>query len=245
MGDCENTENKRQSFSNSKKDDQIISDEDFWSIINQPEENRIPEKKEARSSIDRTKGNVDHILPACYFCKKNPSQDSACLVVDLFKLVKVRCTGFSVRGFRYGYYTRQVEVPRCDECKSYHDRREKWAVKCIITGGICAAALGVFIGLLAISGLTRRDGFEVHYLLLLPVMGIAVGMWGLIVGAIINLLPRPRLRKGIRARSYEKKFPSVKSALEQGWKLGEQPRKEYKAVHMGRIAGTEEIPNDK
>ena len=175
-----------------------------------------------------------NMLTPCFFCQKNPSHDSSEHIVDIFKLVKIPCAGFSVRGWRYGYYTRQIKIPRCESCKNQHNQEKQSKEKLYFTGFIAGAVLGFFVSLFLLIKLAIREG-RMHSIVIIGpfVFALFTGSIGLFVAKTLRTANKSNSSDEIYPVHFSNSYLPVSSALKQGWKVGAGPEKEYNAILMG------------
>lgn len=159
-----------------------------------------------QENIDVVKSNL--VYGTCWFCKQNPADDKSALDVKMYGDVNQIPTW---QGTQITWRHGTVNVPRCAQCKSAHDREDTWAGVGALLGGI----LGIG-GCMAIVSSAESEDAWVGGLGVL----VALVFVGGVVGAAIGAALRP---KGVKPESAKSEFPSVKQLLSKGWQFGEKP----------------------
>ncbi len=109
-----------------------------------------------------------------------------------------------------------VSVPRCERCKTVHDRVEGYVAK----GAISGLLLGVMIALLYLY----EEGFDS-----MLDKGtwknalIVTGITGMIGGVLVWALGRISIPKGVKDQSARNHYPLVQQQVQEGWKIGPKP----------------------
>ena len=142
----------------------------------------------------------------CAFCG-----EAKCSRADSYDMAMYKVTDRI--GNRVRYQTATVPVPRCADCKHYHDRVNRclfWTFVCLFVGTV--------IWFLATEELPR-DWIFIGRL----IAGVAAGFFGgafvtFVIGQLVNLFGPAATWK---ARSH----PFVKSIKAEGFKFGEKPPK--------------------
>jgi hypothetical protein len=227
--DCENRPDVSFDISEGIKSQKT---NDKNSVSNARQSLNMTNEETVKRTIGQSKDEINK-LPSCFFCHKNFSQDNTNHTVELFKLIKVPCAGFSVKGWRHGYHTRRIKVPRCESCKNQHDRDKISKDKLNLTGFIAGAMIGFLIGLLLGIKAAINEG-RMHYIVIVGpfIFALFTGYLGILVS---NLFTSSKIRSSNESRTiyFCNSYPPVEDALKQGWKIGASPEKSYNAVWMG------------
>jgi hypothetical protein len=206
----------------------------------------------------------------CFFCQERPAETYSVayagmyrikgglfttILLEIKKLIKIPVAlVFSNLGSVFSedtvhYETQNIEIPRCEQCKTVHEEEAKYHDQCIRHGLftlICypIAVLGLFVGtplsiivflLSAMFFLSAvSSGSFVTFLKALLYAVASGGLASLIVYGTYRLLrsttktvPPPVFPEGVMLWSHRAEFPKVKSLLEAGWVLGDKPEDEF------------------
>jgi predicted Zn finger-like uncharacterized protein len=163
----------------------------------------------------------------CFFCQNNAAHEEAFYPSPMFKVIDTkkgwggtinRMDGalIAVALGKIIYYQVMTEkVPRCEQCKSWHDRNERYKKKSYIIGAIAGASLAILCVLVA-------RGFRPSNLLVALIAGGVGSIFGVLIGPFFAFLIA-RKPSGVQVISYHKQFPGIKQLETQGWKLGIKP----------------------
>ncbi len=169
--------------------------------VGQPVRDRI------QQNIDIVKTNLEYSI--CWFCKENSTDDKSALEIKMYGDVIKIPTWNEVRVI---WRSGKVKVPRCAQCKSVHEREDRFRK----VGGV----LGGILGLGSCIAVAADFIAEEMWFLKSLVVFILNFFIGKSIGGAIGIALRP---KGVKPESAKMEFPSVKQLLSQGWKLGEEP----------------------
>ena len=159
----------------------------------------VAAREQIKENIEIVKNNLRWSV--CWFCGENPAEDDATLEVKMYGEVTRNLT---FRGVRIQWRQVTVRVPRCNTCRSVHQREEV----CLAVGGIAGFALGMG-GCIAVEG--GGSGFV--FFVVSAVLSTAIG-WA------IGRFSSP---KGTKPETAQAEFPGVLEMKAKGWEIGERP----------------------
>lgn len=143
----------------------------------------------------------------CHFCGKNQSHSDAMAEVAMYGNVQKE---YTFRGTRVHYNTRKVPVPRCLQCKKYHDNRSRISFVISLVVGLVTAL--IILGMYGVEeGICPGIFFG----------AIALFVSIFIVGFVANLF----LPSGVKPEGKGADFFVVKEFEMQGWAVGDSPPK--------------------
>lgn len=147
----------------------------------------------------------------CWFCEAAPARETSAAIVEMHK------GGFVAKGTEYYVMdTTSLSVPRCERCKSVHDRVEGHVAK----GGVVGLIFGLIIALWTMLFYLGVDSIKDNRRLLLVIICIFGMAGGIVAWATIGRLTIPKDVKDQRARE---KHPLVQQKVREGWKVGHKP----------------------
>lgn len=151
----------------------------------------------------------------CWFCKSQPSQDTAIVVVKMYRDVE----RYPIAGGKIGvrWKSLSILVPRCNRCKDAHINATR------IEGffmfiGFLLAAVAVILGPTWLANLV--SGTVVIPIVVLYFLFAIVVAPFFFVGKRIGLLILPH---ETRPESHNKEFPFVIEMEKKGWEIGKKP----------------------
>lgn len=144
------------------------------------------------------------ITNRCWFCKKDIDNQKYVFTVNMYKIVKRKRT---FAGVKTRYKRIKVSVPRCEDCKNYHKRIINFRVFGIVLGFILSFILAGMLG-------ASLVGFI--FLSLITVI---------ITCRIARYFADSKARDNQEDSRIYKKFPILKKMLDEGWKIGDGPKR--------------------
>lgn len=146
----------------------------------------------------------------CWFCEEAPTAAESAAIVEMHK------GGFVGKSTQYQVTdTTVLSVPRCEDCKSVHDRVEGRVAK----GGVVGLLIGIIAAFLAFYYFSGLDSIQDDWRNLL----ILIGVFGMIGGMIGWIIGRTVVPKGVKDQRAREKHPSVQQKVQAGWKIGPKP----------------------
>jgi hypothetical protein len=155
-------------------------------------------------NIEVNKSNMEY--GTCWFCKKNPSDEGAAIVVKMHGEVTRTPT---YRGTNIKWRKIDIKVPRCNKCKALHDKKSKYKST---QGGWGCAGFAIGTVLAFIFGVFVENGWGA--IISFVIFGLA--------GLLIPVAMKPT-KSNIRDEDYKNEFPDVKKQKAEGWSFGEKP----------------------
>ncbi|HUQ31463.1 MAG TPA: hypothetical protein VM095_05050 [Pyrinomonadaceae bacterium] len=149
-------------------------------------------------------------LEQCWFCEESTADP------DCAATVETHAGGFVGKTTEYRVReTTTLSVPRCEKCKSAHDRVEGHVAK----GGIIGLLIGILIALFYLyqSGVDISIKDDWKNLL------IVIGVFGMIGGVVAWGFGRISIPKGVKDQRARDHYPLVQEKVRQGWKIGPKP----------------------
>lgn len=147
----------------------------------------------------------------CWFCEAASAHETSAAIVEMHR------GGFASKGTEYHVMDRtSLSVPRCERCKSVHDRVERHVAK----GGVAGLIIGLIAALWTLLFYLGIDSIKDNRRLLLVIVCIFGMAGGLVAWAVIGRLIIPKDVKDQRARE---KHPLVQQKVREGWKIGLKP----------------------
>jgi hypothetical protein len=163
--------------------------------------------------------------PTCWFCRTRPPDRDSASEWEMHRETGAAEDEEVSSISKVAWEPTTVPVPRCVECKSAHDRRERFVEKGWKAGllvGLFAAAAAFFSGLLGVGAWIARSFFVVRRAVIcVPVIVFGCAVLGGLVGW---LLGKSSLPPGVRDQGAATLHPNIKSMESQGWKIGAKPR---------------------
>ena len=155
-------------------------------------------------NIEVNKSNMEY--GTCWFCKKNPADEKAAIVVKMHgEVTRTPIYG----GTNIKWRKIDINVPRCSKCKALHEKKSKY--KGLQQGWGCAGfAVGTVVAF--IFGVYVENGWGA--LIAFVIFGLA--------GLLIPVAMKPTT-SNIRDEDYKNEFPDVKKQKAEGWSFGEKP----------------------
>ena len=186
-----------------------VSKTEDWKRFLEQLENILP-LAASKNILSRIEENIEIAkklikIKMCFFCEQDQGDDNAAIEVAMYGNVMRIPTGWNQ--IRITWQHTKVKVPRCSECKSYHDMMRNWVIFFGMAGGI----IGVLLGLPTIVW------DPPCFILLLPAAFATIGA---LVGRAIA---HQKVPYEIRLLRDKKEFHLVKELKSQGWEFGERP----------------------
>jgi hypothetical protein len=158
-------------------------------------------RQRIEQNMETNKGNM--VLGICWYCKKNPADESSAVAVKMHgEVTRTR----TYRGTNIQWRKMDIKVPRCKECKSIHEKKSN---KQGVWGGLGILA-GIILAILV--GTLTKSGWAAFFVL----VGCTTA------GFVIPAVTQPKTL-GIKEYSYWGEFPQIKRQQAQGWAFGEKP----------------------
>jgi len=151
-------------------------------------------RQRIETNIETINNNLKYTT--CWFCKVTRASNKAIVSVNMYSNVSRESTW---TGTKVHWQRLTVRVPRCENCKSIHDRTNL----IIWLSVICGIVLAFLIGAITNGWL----GFLIF--LIVTVTGVVVAP---------NLKP-----KEIEKQKHKLLFPDVQKLISQGWSVGDKP----------------------
>jgi hypothetical protein len=146
----------------------------------------------------------------CWFCGKLPTSAEFAAIVEMHK------GGFVGKSTHYQVIDKtSLAVPRCEACKSVHDRVEGRVAK----GGVLGLLIGVVAAFFAFYYFSDPLSIKDDWRDLL----ILIAIFGMIGGVIGWMLGRTVIPKGVKDQRAREKHPFVQQKVQEGWKIGPKP----------------------
>jgi hypothetical protein len=146
----------------------------------------------------------------CWFCAGAPAHTGSEAHVEM------HAGGFVGKTTQYHVSdTATLAVPRCESCKSAHDRVEGHVGK----GGIIGLAVGLLVALFYLY----ETGVDISIKDDWKTILISVGVFGMLGGVVAWAVGRIALPKGVKDQRARDHYPSVQEKVRQGWKIGPKP----------------------
>jgi hypothetical protein len=120
-----------------------------------------------------------------------------------------KTTEYSVRE------TATLLVPRCERCKSAHDRVEGY----VAGGAIIGLLLGIVAALLYLYQSGADGSIKDDWKILL----VGIGVFGMIGGVVAWGIGRILIPKGMKDQRAREQHPLVQRKIQEGWKIGPKP----------------------
>ena len=145
----------------------------------------------------------------CWFCEETTSDAASAATVEM------HLGGFV--GKSRDYYVRDtttVSVPRCQRCKSVHDRIEGHVAKGAVVGlliGIAAAFLTLYI----IGFDSVKDYWK-------PLL-VEIAIFVMVGGIVAWVFGRAFIPKGVKDQRTREHYLEVRRKIQEGWKVGPKP----------------------
>jgi hypothetical protein len=148
---------------------------------------------------------------ACWFCDELPAEPSSAATVEM------HAGGFVGKTDQYHVEEKaEVPVPRCERCKSAHDRVEGLVAK----GGLVGLAAGLVLAFFYLYDSGLESMMEKGtWKGALMVLGVCVLIGGVVAWALGSRL----LPKGVRDQRTREQHPLVQQRIREGWKIGPKP----------------------
>ena len=142
----------------------------------------------------------------CWFCEARPADPSAGYTVYLHAVVQKTRTRKTIRTT---WRSTSVEVPRCEECRSWHRK-----VSVLSYGAAALLFLIPFVGF-------ALAGWRLSPLL---AVGLALGAVAPLAGVLVwgRRMRQQGVGKGVHEA--QRTYPGVQALTERGWTVGKKPR---------------------
>jgi hypothetical protein len=151
------------------------------------------------------------IDPPCWFCRDFAANHGSSATVDM------HAGGFVGKSREYLVREEcELSVPRCERCKSVHDRIEGYVGK----GGLLGLLIGVVVALLYVY----QSGFDA-----IAEKGtwkgalVILAVFGMIGGIAAWTLGRLAVPKGVKDQRAREQHPLIQQRIQPGWKIGPKP----------------------
>jgi hypothetical protein len=149
-------------------------------------------------------------IERCWFCEESMA-DTACAAT-----VEMHAGGFVGKSTEYIVNeTAALSVPRCERCKSAHDRVEGYVAK--------GAILGLLLGIPAALLYLYQTGVDISIKDDWKNLLIGIGLFGMVGGVFAWGLARILIPKGVKDQSARERHPLVQQKIQEGWKIGPKP----------------------
>lgn len=172
-----------------------------------------------RIEENRTSAQNNLTLALCWYCGKNTPDKNAAYEVKMYgDVTRTPFWEYGQSGTRLQWRSGSISVPRCSECKSFHDSSAKANGAIFGWGCLTSIVFGIVAGLAT---------------------GVIIGGYGVLVGlgllVVINVImisiavsdqkkrSKAGQQRGIHPVLDYQKFPGIQLMLAQGWQVGEKP----------------------
>ena len=123
----------------------------------------------------------------------------------------------------------RTHVPRCSECRQYHERIERWTIRGLIAAAVTAVAASTALIWYALA--TKGTGSHMAGYMLVAIFGsLAVVVAGAFAGDRLALRTATSSTKRVGA-GFE--FSKVVELIVHGWKPGAEPTQQEKTDAEG------------
>ncbi len=149
----------------------------------------------------------------CWFCKKRPADEDAAHEVEFFRVLEREEKYIVVEtDVRQTYTTTKVSVPRCRQCRLFHDTVGTFS------GYIWLALAFGSVFFHVIIAMTR------HYLHIMNVFGVTVVLFPIYFAtAFMTITALWYLSRLWGWQDKVAEHPRVKALTEEGWHIGRTP----------------------
>ena len=146
----------------------------------------------------------------CWFCEEAQSDRESAAIVEMHK------GGFVGKSTEYLVTdATSLSVPRCQACKSAHDRVEGRVAK----GGIIGLLVGVLAAFFAFYNFSDPLSINDDW----RKLAVLIAVFGMIGGIIGWIFGRTLIPKGVKDQRAREKHLSVQQKVREGWKVGPKP----------------------